>query len=140
LWDFDNNGIIDSTDRNPIYMYADPGNYTVNLTVKNAFGSNTAIKNNYIIVSAFNPPIADFSAYPTSGKASLTVKFTDNSTGSITSWYWNFGDKSTSTAKNPVHKYNKAGIYSVSLTARNATGTNIKTMNDYIKVALRNDK
>ena len=46
--------------------------------------------------------VADFSATPTSGTASLVVNFTDLSTGSgITSWSWDFGDGNTSSAQNP---------------------------------------
>ena len=82
------------------------------------------------------PPIAAFSASPTSGKAPLKVQFTDKSTGTPTSWKWNFGDKTSySTAKNPSHKYSKAGKYTVKLTVKNAAGSNTKTMSEYIKVS-----
>jgi PKD repeat protein len=79
-----------------------------------------------VVVNALKAPVAAFSAYPTSGKASLTVKFSDKSKGSPTSYVWNFGDKSTSTARNPVHKYTKAGKYTVSLTVKNSAGSNTK--------------
>ena len=39
--------------------------------------------------------VVDFSANPTRGPAPLTVSFTDQSTGSITSWEWDFGDGSS---------------------------------------------
>ena len=82
------------------------------------------------------PPVAAFSASPTSGKAPLKVQFTDKSTGTPTSWKWNFGDKTSySTAKNPSHKYSKAGKYTVKLTVKNAAGSNTKTMSEYIKVS-----
>ncbi|NIQ09984.1 MAG: PKD domain-containing protein, partial [Gammaproteobacteria bacterium] len=42
------------------------------------------------------PPTADFAASPTSGTAPLTVNFTDLSSGSPTSWSWDFGDGGTS--------------------------------------------
>jgi YVTN family beta-propeller protein len=79
-------------------------------------------------------PVADFSASPTTGKAPLTVAFTDSSTGSPTTWSWNFGDKSISTDKNPVHTYNKQGKYTVSLTVGNAAGSDTKTIKKYITV------
>jgi PKD repeat protein len=80
------------------------------------------------------PPVAAFSASSVSGKKPLTVKFTDKSTRSPTSWSWNFGDKSTSTAKNAVHKYTKAGKYTVSLTVKNAAGSNTAKKTKYITV------
>ncbi|MEW5995100.1 MAG: S8 family serine peptidase, partial [Candidatus Zixiibacteriota bacterium] len=62
------------------------------------------------------PPVADFVGSPTSGNAPLTVNFTDQSTGSPTSWSWDFGDGGTSTAQNPSYTYNSVGTYTVSLT------------------------
>jgi hypothetical protein len=79
-------------------------------------------------------PVASFSAYPTTGKAPLIVAFTDSSTGSPTSWQWSFGDQGTSTTKNPVHTYTKAGKYTVTLTVKNALGTNTKKISNYIVV------
>jgi len=121
-----------STVRNPTHKYTKAGNYTVSLTATNVAGNNTTTKTNYIKV--VTKPVATFSASPTSGKAPLNVRFADKSTGSPTSWSWNFGDKSTSTAQNPTHKYTKAGKYTVSLTVKNVAGTNTKTMTNYITV------
>ena len=123
-----------STVKNPVHTYNKTGKYNVSLTVKNAAGSNTATKTSYIVVNVLKAPVAAFYAPPISEKAPLTVTFTDKSTGSPTSWSWNFGDKSTSTAKNPVHKYSKAGKYTVSLTVKNAAGSNSITKSGYITV------
>jgi beta propeller repeat protein len=79
------------------------------------------------------PPVAAFTASPISGKKPLNVKFTDKSTGSITSRSWNFGDKTTSTLKSPVHKYTKAGKYTVTLTVKNVAGSSTKTMSITVK-------
>ncbi len=85
--------------------------------------------------SGTTPPVADFSASPTSGDYPLTVNFTDLSTGSPTSWSWDFGDGvGTSTSQNPSYTYNAAGTYTVSLTATNAYGSDIETKVDYITV------
>jgi len=83
------------------------------------------------------PPVANFSVSPISGKAPLNVKFTDTSTGSPTSWFWNFGDGSKSFLQNPVHKYSKAGTYNVSLTVKNAAGRNTVTKSKYITVTTK---
>jgi len=123
-----------STAQNPTHKYTKAGKYTVSLTVKNAAGSNTATKSNYVNVVTVTKPVAAFSASPTTGKHPLNVKFTDKSTGSPTSWYWNFGDKSTSTTHNPTHKYTKAGKYTVSLTVKNTAGSNTVKKTSYITV------
>ena len=54
-WDFENDGIIDSTERNPPYIYMNPGTYSVYLHVTNTFGSDTEIKAAYITVASPDP-------------------------------------------------------------------------------------
>jgi len=80
-------------------------------------------------------PVADFTAGPTSGTAPLSVQFTDTSTGSPTSWSWDFGDGNTSAEQNPVHTYEIAGTYTVTLAAANAYGSDTETKTDYITVS-----
>ena len=124
-----------STAKNPTHKYSAKGSYTVILTATNAAGSNTVTKSNYIkVTSTLQTPVADFWGSPLSGKASLNVVFTETSTGSPTSWKWNFGDGTSSTVKSPTHKYSAAGNYTVTLTATNAAGSNTKTKFQYIKV------
>ncbi|MFY9200079.1 MAG: PKD domain-containing protein, partial [Methanosarcina flavescens] len=128
-----------STERNPVYTYNKPGLYNVTLTTSNANGSNTSTKAGYIAVSnVLTTPVANFSASPASGKIPLTVSFTDQSTGEPTSWRWALGDGNNSTEKNPVHTYNKSGLYSVRLTASNANGSNRLTKSGYVNVSSEN--
>ncbi|MGF3496213.1 MAG: DUF3344 domain-containing protein [Methanolinea tarda] len=49
-WDFDNNGTVDSTEKNPVYTYTTPGTYTVKLTVTGPDYSDDEVKANYISV------------------------------------------------------------------------------------------
>lgn len=67
-------------------------------------------------------PVASFTATPTSGTAPLNVAFKDTSTGSPTSWAWNFGDGTTATTQNPSHTY-AAGTFTAQLTATNSAGS-----------------
>ncbi len=80
-------------------------------------------------------PTANFTASPTSGCAPLTVTFTDQSTGDIDSWSWDFGDGSTSTEQNPTHQYTSAGTYTVKLTVTGPGGSDTETKVDYITVS-----
>ncbi len=79
-------------------------------------------------------PTANFTANVTAGEAPLAVQFNDTSTGSPTSWAWDFGDNTTSAEQHPVHTYATAGTYSVNLTVTNAAGSDTETKTDYITV------
>jgi hypothetical protein len=57
---------------------------------------------------------ANFNAAPAG--ASSTIKFTDSSTGSPTSWSWEFGDGATGSGQPINHHYSDPGSYSVKLT------------------------
>jgi PKD repeat protein len=123
------------TTKNPTHKYTKAGKYTVTLTVKNIKGNNKITKYGYITVLApLKAPVAAFTASPTSGYSPLKVVFTDKSTGSPTSWNWNFGDGTSSTVKNTVHTYNKEGKYTVTLTVKNAKGNNKITRYNFITV------
>ncbi|HLV33635.1 MAG TPA: PKD domain-containing protein, partial [Spirillospora sp.] len=74
------------------------------------------------------PPVADFSAAPVSGEAPLTVTFTDESTGVIDTYLWDFGDGNTSADQNPVHTFTAPGTYTVELTVTGPGGTDTATL------------
>lgn len=78
-------------------------------------------------------PTAAFSGTPLTGEVSLSVDFTDESTGSPTSWLWSFGDGSTSTSQNPTHVYATPGTYTVSLVATNVDGSDEHVEDDYVE-------
>jgi len=79
-------------------------------------------------------PVADFSATPTTINEGETVYFTDLSTGTPTSWLWDFGDTQTSTIQNPSHAYSTAGTYDVTLTSTNSFGSDFISKSAYITV------
>lgn len=84
------------------------------------------------------PPVVDFTGTPVTGPVPLEVAFSDKSTGNPDRWAWNFGDgtgaMSKSSEQDPVHTYTTTGIYSVTLTAGNAAGTNTTTRSRYVSV------
>lgn len=74
------------------------------------------------------PPVANF----TFSSNNLTTIFSDTSTGTPTSWAWNFGNPAsgaanTSAQQNPVHTFTAAGTYTVALTVTNAGGSSTRT-------------
>ena len=88
------------------------------------------------ILAAGPLPVAAFTAIPASDRVPLAVSFTDQSTGYITSWSWDFGDGATSTEQNPMHTYRTPDNYTVSLTVTSPWGSNTEEKTDYI-LALR---
>ncbi len=110
-----------STEQKPYPHLTSYGTYTVSLTVPNLKGTDTITKTDYIAKITPYPPVASFTADVSSGVSPCQVQFTDTSTGTVTSWFWDFGDDVTSTEQNPVHWY-ALGTYSVTLTATNGAG------------------
>jgi gliding motility-associated-like protein len=78
--------------------------------------------------------VADFSADVTAGCFPLTVNFTDTSTGSPTTWAWDFGNGNSSPLQNPSAVYSSPGTYTVSLKASKGATSNTKTSIAYIQV------
>ncbi len=74
---------------------------------------------------------AEFSASPTTGKAPLSVQFTDASINAV-SVSWDFGDGVTSSEKNPSHTYEKPGTYNVTQIATGKNGSDTQTKTGYI--------
>jgi len=133
LWSFGDGK--SSLEQNPVHIYTNVGNFTVNLSASNHAGSGNFSRANYISPSpAGIPPTAGFFANITTGIAPLSVQFTDNSTGEINSWFWEFGDGITSPLKNPVYIYQRTGLFNVSLTVSGPGGSNRTTNPGYINV------
>ncbi len=131
-WSFGDGGT--STAASPSYTYTTAGTYAVTLTVVNPGGSLTTTKTGFITVKNPGAPIANMTATPTSGKPALAVQFKSTSTGTISSYSWNFGDSTTSTSQNPSHTYSNVGSYTATLTVTGPGGTSAK--NTTITVAL----
>jgi len=86
------------------------------------------------IIDIITPIMADFKADLLDGFSSLTVQFTDLSPGSINSWYWDFGDGTSSSSHNPQHVFSNPGTYTVSLTVTGPNGSDTESKADYINV------
>jgi PKD repeat protein len=117
---------------NVSHIYTAAGNYTVNLTIANPYGTNVSQP---AVVRVLSPLVANFTANRTAGNAQLPIQFNDTSTGDgINGWSWDFGDNTTASLQNATHIYSTAGIYNVTLTAYNNYGNNTTTRTSYISV------
>lgn len=77
---------------------------------------------------------ANMQASTTEGCSPLVVSFSDQSTGNPTNWRWDFGNGNQSIQQNPSAIYLNPGVYTVSLVASNAFGTDTIIRTQYITV------
>ncbi len=117
-WDFGDGNFSD--EQNPVHTFAETGNYQVCLTVANNEPlqqcEDEICKTVEIFIVAECE--ADFS-YSLSQEFLPAIQFTDQSTGNITSWFWDFGDGTTSTEQSPYHVFPDSGNYIIKLTISN---------------------
>ena len=105
---------LDQDDINGIiYLYGN--SYTTTTIATTSSVATTSIP---VTTTTSIPPFreVEFTGSPVSGKSPLTVTFSNLSQGDITYQYWDFGDGTpVSFDANPVHKYKKAGTFTVTL-------------------------
>jgi len=137
-WNFGNGNTVTTTDGvTPVSAtYFTPQTYTVTLTVHS--GAQTSTKTATVVV--YKSPVVDFTANNTTGCMPMVASFVSSSTpgnGSITNYFWDFGDGNTTVTTAPVvtNTYLFAGTYSVSLTVTNSLGcSNTLKKNNIITV------
>ncbi len=68
--------------------------------------------------------------------APVSVQFSDSSSGLINNWYWDFGDGSFDTIRNPIHQYSSMGRYTITLIVKNDLETCIPLNSDTLQYEL----
>ena len=141
-WDFQNDGIIDSYEQNPTFLYYEPGIYSVKLIIQDtSMGySDTTLNEELITICKLLP---GFYAEPLSGLIPLQVQFYDTTEFEYTqigSYFWDFDNDGIfdSQIQNPDWIYDHEGLYSARLIIIDTSETIIKslTKEDYIEAYL----
>ena len=117
-WDFDDGNY--STDQSPAHLFATSGSFNVQLIVTTDYGCHDTIVQTIAVDSL---PTANFSH--TTVCFGDTTYFTDISLangGTISNWYWDFGDGNTDNQQNPSHLYSSDGTFNVTLFVENTAG------------------
>lgn len=109
-WDFGDG--TTSQETSPIHEFGAFGIYNVTLKVVGLGCADSLTKQ----IEVFEPVLcqADFS-FSSQTPESLEISFTNQSTGEINNFAWDFGDGSFSIEENPIHTYSEPGIYNVEL-------------------------
>ncbi len=110
-WDFGDQNI--SYEKNPRYIYFDPGNYEITL-VAIGKGGNDTIKTQ---VEVYATPVADFEIVDPLIELPLESLQVMNLSEDADGYLWDFGDGNVSSDFQPAHFYNETGLYTITLTA-----------------------
>jgi PKD repeat protein len=113
-WNFGDN--TTATTKNATHTYG-VGNYTVSLEVRTAQGCTNKVTAQVSVSDV--TPTAKFVLSKTEACAKEPINFVDQSTDA-NFWCWDFGDGQKGNSRNPVHVYEKPGVYTVTLIAKNA--------------------
>ena len=115
VWNYGDGSPNDTLGIQPhIHTFPSPGTYNVTLCVVDTFICNApGCIDTPVIV---NSNVRALFSTPLQGCVPYTAFFNNISTGG-TSFLWNFGDGTTSTASSPSHLYDKVGTYIVKLIA-----------------------
>jgi len=99
-------------------------------------GDNMYATNVILVTEFYDVPVARFSAAPLTGDVPLEVAFTDDSTGTITGWAWDFDNDGTidSTDQHPIYSYTTQGKKTVNLTVSGPGGSAYETKPELITV------
>jgi len=119
-WDFGDNQSANDVDT-VTHTYAAAGAYVAKYTVITDVGCKSDSLPHTVVLS--DPPVAVFTL-SSPRCAGRTITFQDNSSGSVTKWYWNFGDGPTTmfTTGSQTHTYAATGTYWVKLYVESALG------------------
>ncbi|MHC5083853.1 MAG: golvesin C-terminal-like domain-containing protein [Planctomycetota bacterium] len=107
---------------------------SVKLFAPEAYPTSYSVDAVMFVPVEVTPVNAGFIASPTSGDIPLTVSFTNQSSGSISSYQWDFDNDGDidSTSPNPSFQYTQDGTYTVRLVVSGAGGQEELVKTDYI--------
>ena len=137
VWDFGDptsgaaNGAII---KNPAHNFSTVGPYNIKLGVTSKDGCFT--ENTKTLSAIYPQAKVDFNL-PADVCLGAIASFADMSDGkgrTVTQWFWNFGDGTTSTQKNPTHNYAVADTFDVKLYIKTDAGCNSDTITKKIIV------
>lgn len=116
LWSFPGGTPASSEEVSPTVLYETAGTYPVSLIAINESGEDQLSVDGYVEVLGLPFATITYTIDGTSFDFTATSENAD-------SYFWQFGDGSTSEEQNPQHTYSEPGVYTVQLSVSNECGT-----------------
>ena len=113
FWDFGDGAT--ATSASPAHLYSAPGTYNVCLTISNPCGTDSICQS--VLVCPY------LQAGFTSSSSGPIANFLQSTSGTPSSYEWDFGDGNSSNQANPSHIYGQPGTYTVCLTVFDSCST-----------------
>lgn len=136
-WDFNNDGIFESTSQSVNYSYTSPGVYSPSMIVTYSPTCKDTVTLNQAITITNGVNVNFEADSVTACSLPFTVNFTNTSVGAgPVNYVWYIDNVQAGTGLNYTHTFNSYGTYSVKLVSTNASGCvnqHIKT--NYISIA-----
>ncbi|MAU36951.1 MAG: hypothetical protein CMD14_06230, partial [Flavobacteriales bacterium] len=111
------NAFLDSTK----YQFTDCGIKSFSLYVRD---TNDCAANKAGTMQVYCEPTADFNAAPVCLNETTIFQDASLPSGTITNWYWDFGDGDTSMQQDPTHQYLSCDSFIVRLVIEDSNGCN----------------
>ncbi|PCC25743.1 hypothetical protein CIK75_04470 [Glutamicibacter sp. BW78] len=133
-WDFGDE-TSPGTGATSTHAYAEPGKYTVELTVTNDAGLSATTSKEVTVSAPHAIPVAKIE-HEISG---LMVTFdgtgsTASDDATVDSYAWDFGDGKNSTKAKPEHQFAETGTYTVTLVVTDSMGAESKPISTTVSV------
>jgi gliding motility-associated-like protein len=122
VWDFgDGTPKIRMGKDSIVHTFPSAGTYQVRLTIDDSSFCNSPVDTMRLV--RISPNVSARFVTPARGCVPYTAEFDNTSLGGL-SFFWDFGDGTTSTEENPSHLYSSVGTYNVVLIAYDSTSCN----------------
>ena len=123
-WDF-GDGTPEARGRQVAHVYRGGGSYPVALRVDDGTGLSNASARSELVVRVNGAPVAR-AGQDTTQCAGEVVLFdgsaSEDPDGDALKYAWEFGDGNTASGRHPVHVYDQAGVYPVTLAVQDGSG------------------
>lgn len=135
IWDYNDGATVFSENTAQTHMYTAPGFYVPKIILQDASGCKVPLAGSDTIKIIGTEANISSAAKIVCDSGYVLFRDSTVSNDIVSSWLWDFGDSTTSTAQAPNHKFTDTGFYTITLVSKTRVGCADTVVNEkYIKV------